>query len=139
VLAIAGLGAAVWLAEPLTTRPLAAAPVAQVEPSPTARPTPRPTLTAEQDLQRLTRDNLQRQNELIDLQKDRVRQERDIANQPWRAPADATGSFGPTLVGVALAYMLSRALRHWIPSSAADGQAPPAGASPGFDDEEDDL
>jgi hypothetical protein len=58
-----------------------------------------------------------------------MRQQEDIDSQAWRAPAAAVASFGPTLVGLGLLYLLARAISRWRP-------AEPAAAEP-LDDEDD--
>lgn len=110
----------------------AAAPVAQVQPqeSPTPRSaaTPRPTQTPADELAELQQRKLNREIRLLEVQIDRLRQQEDIDDQAWRAPAAAVASFGPTLVGLGLLYLLARAISHWLPAG-------PAAAGP-LDDED---
>ena len=113
-----GLLAVAGLAQPLDAPALQAAPAAQAQPSPLPRPTPTPEPTASpeergQALQvQKTRDEIR----LIREQIAQLRQEQEIAGQAWRAPAAAVASFGPTLVGLGLLYLLARALSRWLPA-----------------------
>ena len=70
-------------------------------------------------MQDLQRRKLNREIGLIETQVERLRQERDIEGQAWRAPAAAVASFGPTLVGLGLLYLLARALSHWLRAGPA--------------------
>ena len=110
---------------------VAAAPVAQVQPaaSPTPRsaatprPSPTPTQTPNEELAELEQRKLTREIRLLDIQIDRMRQQEAIDSQAWRAPATAIASFGPTLVGLGLLYLLARALSHWLPARPADAES----------------
>ena len=108
------LASATWLAWPVVESPLEAAPAGQVPPSPTPRRAPTPTPSAEQV-----------QIRLMEIQQQRLRQERDIDQQIWRAPAEAVASFGPTLVGIGLLYLLARALRRLLPPEPAAAEPSP--------------
>ena len=136
VLVAGGLLMGGWVAAPLDGRAVQAAPIAQAQPKPSpspdgerrreARPTPG---TDELELRRLRQEV-----DLLDLQKDRLRQQMAIDEQPWRAPADAVAKVGPTLVGLGLLYLLARALAHWLPARPAEERA----GEP-YDEDEDEL
>src|SRR5215216_1257554 len=80
-----------WVSGPFGEAPVEAAPDAQAQPSPPARPpiTPRPAVSPEQRLQDLQINKLERENDLLERQQDRLAQQRDIDRQFWRAPAEA--------------------------------------------------
>ena len=93
-------------------------------------------MTLEQRLQDLQREKMEAEISLVKLQEQRVRQERDIAGQTWRAVADAMGAFGPTLVGIGLLFQVRRALNHWIPPDPARAKPP---VEEGMDEDDEDL
>jgi hypothetical protein len=127
------LAALVLLVGPLAEAPASAEPAAQAQPSPSPRPrataTPIPTLTAEQKvlveqkIQDLQRQKLEAELNWLERQEERLKQQRDIDRQAWRAPAGAIASFGPTLIGLGLLYLLARALNYWIPPQPASQAA----------------
>jgi hypothetical protein len=127
------IAAGVVLLIGLTGPSLAAAPGAQAQsresPTPRFTATPRPTQTADEERAELEQRKLTREIRLLDGQIDRMRQQEDIDSQAWRAPAAAVASFGPTLVGLGLLYLLARAISRWRP-------AEPLAAEP-LDDEDD--
>jgi hypothetical protein len=88
---------------------------AQPEPAPVRTPGPRP-------LEEREREKINEEIRVLELQQQRIKQEIDIANQAWRAPAEAIAALGPTLVGLALATLLARALTHWMLARAAQSR-----------------
>ena len=97
---------------------VAAAPAVQAQASPIPRPTLKPTMTDDEKLASLQRDKLDREIALLDSQQNRLKQEQVTDSQAWRAPTAFIAAVGPTLVGLAVVYQLSRALRRWRPGDA---------------------
>ena len=121
------LVAGLWLSEPLTAGAIEAAPAAQAQASPTPRQ-PRPTRTPEEELRELEKRKLELENGLLFEQRKRLEQQRDIDLQGWRAPAEAIATVGPTLVGLGLLMLASRALSHFLPPRPASPRAAPTEA-----------
>ena len=132
------LAAAGWLAGPLAEIPLAASPAAQVTPAPSPRtsasPTPTTSRSPEEQIRELEARKLITETRMLDAQNDRLRQEQELDRQVWRAPAAAVASFGPTLVGLGLLYLLARALSRLLPP--APEKAEPADQ---LDEEDEEL